>query len=93
MKKEMKTKKKQKIKKLFNQELILGNARASGFGKCEVVSCELVKELPYQEYLPCEDQENGCYMMLLSNTVLRSKMVNFVVLLMRWWMTLEKNWV
>lgn len=63
----------QKIKNLFNQELILGNARASGFGKCEVVSCELVKELPYQEYLPCEDQENGCYMMLLSNTVLRSK--------------------
>lgn len=63
----------EKIKKLFEKELILGNARSSGFGKCEVVSCELIKELPYQEYLPCEDQKNDCYMMLLSNTVLRNR--------------------
>lgn len=58
---------------MFEKELILGNARSSGFGKCEVVSCELIKELPYQEYLPCEDQKNDCYMMLLSNTVLRNR--------------------
>lgn len=61
-----------RIKDLFSKELILGNARSSGFGKCQVISCKLVKEIPYEEYIPYRDQSNECYMMLLSNTILRN---------------------
>lgn len=58
------------IKQLFSDKLILGNARSAGFGKCEVLECTMNERLPYEEYLPKEDQKNSCYMMLLSNTAL-----------------------
>ena len=34
------------IKKAFSDIVILGNGRAAGLGKCQVVSCEYVKEMP-----------------------------------------------
>lgn len=62
------------IKELFNRkEILLGNARSAGFGKCEILECKMINELPYQEYLPAKEQKKSCYMMLLSNTVLMSE--------------------
>lgn len=61
------------IRELFSDELILGNARSAGFGKCEILKCEITAQLPYEEYLPAEAQENSCYMLLLSNTSLISE--------------------
>ena len=60
------------IKKAFSDIVILGNGRSAGLGKCQVVSCEYVKEMPYKEYLPEKDLEGSCYMMLLSNTTMRN---------------------
>lgn len=62
-----------KIMKLFAGDIYLGNARSSGFGRCEVISCRKIKELPYQEYAVDKDQEGSCYMMLLSHTAMRGE--------------------
>ena len=40
---------KEKLADIFKGCIVLGNARSAGLGKCEVVSCEFVKKLPYQE--------------------------------------------
>lgn len=64
---------KEDVKKVFEQDIILGNARSAGLGKCQVLSCEYVDKLPFEEYLPKQEQENSCYMMLLSNTVMRDE--------------------
>lgn len=63
---------KEEIKNAFSEMVILGNGRSAGLGKCQVLSCEYVKEMPYAEYLPEKDLENSCYMMLLSNTAMRN---------------------
>lgn len=62
---------KDRIKNVFAGEFVLGNARSSGLGKCHVICCEYIDRLPYEEYLMDRDLETGCYMMLLSNTVMR----------------------
>ena len=62
---------KETVARIFKDCIVLGNARSSGLGKCEVVSCDFVKELPYQEYLPEKEEAGHCYMMLLSNTAMR----------------------
>lgn len=59
------------LEDIFKGCIVLGNARSAGLGKCEVVSCEFVKQLPYEEYLPQKEQTGHCYMMLLSNTAMR----------------------
>ena len=63
----------ERIKNLFNGKILLGNARSSGYGKCQVVKCEWMKELPYEGYLPKTDQEGECYLLLLSNMALRNE--------------------
>lgn len=65
---------KEEIRKVFSDTIILGNGRSAGLGKCQVVSCEYVKEIPYEAYLPKKDLENSCYMMFLSNTAMRNAM-------------------
>lgn len=60
------------IQSVFGHEIILGNARSSGFGKCRVISCEIIDSLPYQDFMANTDQVGECYMMLLSNTALRN---------------------
>ena len=60
-----------RIKRVFTESFVVGNGRSAGLGKCEVISCEYTDRLPYEEYLPDVQQENECYMMLLSNTVMR----------------------
>ena len=68
---------KEDIKKVFEQDIILGNARSAGLGKCQVLECKYVDKLPFEEYLPEKEQENSCYMMLLSNTVMRDEKGEF----------------
>ncbi len=60
-----------RIKQVFAEPFVVGNGRSAGLGKCEVIFCEYTDKLPYEEYLPDNQQENKCYMMLLSNTVMR----------------------
>lgn len=64
---------KDRISDVFAGDIIVGNARSAGLGKCKVLSCDYVKELPYGEYLADEEQSGSCYMMLLSNTVMRDE--------------------
>lgn len=62
-----------KIEKVFTGDFMLGNARSAGLGKCKVIRCTYTDRLPYEKYLPSNSQENECYMMLLSNTVMRDE--------------------
>ncbi len=62
-----------RIKGVFADDFVAGNARSAGLGKCRLISCEYTDRLPYENYLPAGDQENECYMMLLSNTVMRDE--------------------
>lgn len=64
---------KDRIRTVFSKDFVAGNARSVGLGKCRVISCEYTDRLPYEDYLPDESQENECYMMLLSNTVMRDE--------------------
>lgn len=62
------------IKSVLDKKMItLGNARSAGFGKCSVLSCEEISGMPYEDYMPKEDLEGFCYMMLLSNTTMRDR--------------------
>ena len=65
---------KDEIKKTLKDIVTIGNARSAGFGKCEVVSCDYVNSIPYEQYLPAENVNKECYMMLLSNTVMRNEL-------------------
>lgn len=64
---------KERIRQVFADGVIIGNGRSAGLGKCRTVSCGYVDRLPYQEYLAAKDQPDSCYMMLLSNTVMRGE--------------------
>ncbi len=61
-----------KIKALFKGNILLGNARSSGCGKCKVVECSEINSLPYEFYMPKKNLQNKCYMMLLSATAMRN---------------------
>lgn len=62
-----------RIKKVFSQDFAIGNARSQGLGKCKIISCGYTDRLPYQDYLPTENQEKECYMLLLSNMAMRGE--------------------
>lgn len=66
---------KERIKKILDNSniIFIGNARSAGFGKCEIVECDYVSNLPYEQYLPNNDLQGCCYMMLLSNTAMRNE--------------------
>lgn len=61
----------ERIRQVFAGDFVIGNGRFSGLGKCRVISCEYASGLPFEAYLPAADLEGECYMMLLSNTVMR----------------------
>ena len=63
----------ERIRKLFKGKILLGNARSSGYGKCQVLECDWIRDLPYAAYLPKTDQVGECYLMLLSNTAMRNE--------------------
>lgn len=62
-----------RIKDVFAEDFVAGNARSAGLGKCRVISCEYTDRLPGENYLPDADQEKECYMMLASHTVMRGE--------------------
>lgn len=61
-----------RIRNVFSGDFVVGNARSAGLGKCRMLYCEDTDKIPYEEYLPDGDLEKECYMMLLSNTVMRN---------------------
>lgn len=65
---------KERIKQIFKHNIFLGNARSAGLGVCEVLSCEYVDVLPYKEYMEDRDLKGHCYMLLLSNMVMRNSL-------------------
>ncbi len=62
---------KDRLKRVFDRDIIIGNGRYAGLGKCRILSCDYVDSLPYQEYMAKGEQEGSCYMMLVSHTVMR----------------------
>ncbi len=62
---------KERIRRVFEEDFVVGNARSAGLGKCRVLCCEDADRMPCEEYLPAESQDNECYMLLLSHTVMR----------------------
>ena len=61
-----------KISQVLQGTALIGNARSNGYGKC-AVSCREADAAPYSEYEAGQDQQNECYMILLSNTVMRDE--------------------
>lgn len=64
-------------------DAILGNARTSGYGKCEIYNCTFSDAMPYASLAMNADTEEeqtsidsaaekSCYMLLLSDTVMRN---------------------
>lgn len=60
-----------KIKSVFSGQIMLGNARSAGMGKCMVEDCDFYENIPYSEYQEFPPISGKCYMMLLSNAVMR----------------------
>ena len=65
----------EEIKDVFSETLILGNARSQGLGKCKVLEVHEFDGdfIPYGEYAVKSDAEKCCYMLLVSNTVMRDE--------------------
>lgn len=61
------------ISKVFEHQVILGNGRSAGMGKCQIESCNYYKKIPYEQYQAQHSLFCECYMMLLSNTAMRNK--------------------
>ena len=61
------------VKEAFAGQVILGNARSAGLGKCQVLECEVIDRLPFDTYLPKKDVENEIYMVLLAAGTMRNE--------------------
>ena len=59
------------IKEQMQGEIILGNGRSAGLGKCRLSNLTPVQKLPYAEYSAVGEAQGYCYMMALSNMVMR----------------------
>lgn len=65
-----------RIAEVIKDNIILGNARSQGLGKCMVIDKNIINEdyIPYAEYSVNGPAKEKCYMMLLSNTAMRNDM-------------------
>lgn len=63
------------IKEALGDELLLGNARSSGRGKCRLLSKKFVpyESTPFAQNSPSCILENNCCMLLYTDTVMRDK--------------------
>ena len=63
------------MKKLFEvgNSFILGNARSTGLGKCVVTNVAEDDSVPFSEYSRRSPISDHCYMLLLSDTVMRDR--------------------
>ncbi len=64
---------KEKIRQVLSGTVILGNARSSGFGKCQVLEISETNELPAHDFMQKENLTGSCYLILLSHTVMRDE--------------------
>lgn len=62
-----------RMEKMLQGTLLVGNARSAGYGKC-LVHCTVSEEIPFQKYAETTNLTQECYMMLLSNTVMRNSL-------------------
>ena len=62
------------IKDTLHGEVLLGNARSSGYGKCKVEELEIESRPMYAEYEADRDLQGECYLYLISNTVMRDEL-------------------
>lgn len=62
-----------KIRDIFSGQIILGNGRSAGMGKCTVEECSDCETIPYSAYQEEQPVSGKCYMMLLSNAVMRDE--------------------
>jgi len=62
-----------RIRKVFERPVMIGNGRLAGMGKCLVESCINYDGLPFTEYMAQGSLDGECYMMLLSDTVMRNE--------------------
>lgn len=60
------------LKELLQGDIILGNGRSAGLGKCRVSNFTTVHELPYKGYSSNGDADGYSYMMALSHTAMRN---------------------
>lgn len=58
------------LETLKKDSLYIGNARSSGFGKCQLQAYETTHTIPYQEYAELGELQNYAYMLLLSDTAM-----------------------
>ncbi len=66
---------KELIKEALGDELLLGNARSSGRGKCRLLSKEFVpyESTPFSQNSPSGALEKSCYMLLYTDTIMRAR--------------------
>lgn len=60
-----------RIREVFDGLVRIGNGRLSGMGRCLAESCTFCGGLPFSEYMAQGSLDGECYMMLLSDTVMR----------------------
>ena len=61
------------VKEALSGNLILGNARTSGLGKCSLANLTVTTTEPFENYVADDKVADSCYMMLLSHTVMRDQ--------------------
>lgn len=63
----------ERIRLYLHGQIWLGNARSAGMGRCEVVTSLHSAEMPYHTYKAARHMSGECYMLLLSDTVMRDE--------------------
>lgn len=61
------------VKEALSGNMILGNARTSGLGKCSLKNLSVINTEPFEDYVADDKVTDSCYMMLLSHTVMRDQ--------------------
>lgn len=61
----------EEIKAFLSGEILLGNGRSMGLGRCLVISAEITDIQPYQDYAVSGSLSSEGYLMLLSPTAMR----------------------
>ena len=62
-----------KILKILNGDVVIGNARSAGLGKCRACAEIFEGRYPYTEIAQDDDIADVCYMYLVSDTVMRNE--------------------
>ena len=63
----------EKIRKILTDDIVIGNARSAGLGKCRARTDVFEGRFPYEGISANEDMADDCYMYLASDTVMRNE--------------------